>query len=1058
MSGMTENILEETTLEWLSDLGWSRISGPDIAPGMPGEEREDYRQALLIDRLRDALIRINPDVPNSGIEETVRRITQVGSPDLITSNRAFHRLLTDGVDVEVTNQDSYGGVRHLKVWLLDLENIDNNDWAALNQYTVIEDNRNRRADAALFVNGLPLAILELKNPGDENATVKHAFNQIQTYKNDVPSLFVTNELLVISDGIKARCGTITSGWDRFMPWRTIDGKSVAPKGTPELETTIRGLFSRRVFLDYILNFVVFEDDGSKIIKKAAAYHQYWAVNKALACTLSACGIEADAAKLIGRFPEEGPLQVAEAPSHYGKGTDHFGAKRIGVIWHTQGSGKSLSMTFFAGKVIRHPAMNNPTLVVITDRNDLDDQLFGTFAGCKDLLRQSPVQAGSRAHLRDLLKVASGGVVFATIQKFMPDQKSDAYPLLSDRSNIVVIADEAHRSQYDFIDGFARHLHDALPKASFIGFTGTPIEREDRSTPAVFGEYIDKYDILRAVEDGATVPIYYENRLVQIELADSEKPHIDPEFEAITEDIEETGKQKLRTKWAALEAMVGAEGRISLLAEDLVAHFDKRLDTMDGKTMVVCMSRRIAVELYEAIRKLRPEWHTLDDRTGMMKIVMSGSASDHLDWQPHIRSKAGREALAKRFKDPGDGLKLVIVRDMWLTGFDCPSMHTMYIDKPMSGHNLMQAIARVNRVFRDKPGGLVVDYIGLADSLKRALADYTSSGGKGDAIIDQEQAVAVLLEKYEVVRDMLHGFDYQAVILGPVSKRISSITQAIEFVLGLEDGKKRYLPAVTDLGKTFALAVPHEKALNLRDEIGFFQEVRAALVKATGDEHGRTPDEMDTAIRQLVSRAVASTEVVDIFTAAGMDKPDLSILSDEFLEEVKRLPQRKLALELLKKLINDEIKKCSRKNVVQARSFAEMLEQSVRKYQNRAIETAEVIAELIHLARELREAGKRGEKLGLNEDEVAFYDALADNDSAIQVMGDDKLKMLAMELVLRVRQSVTIDWMLRENSRAQIRVLVKRILRQFGYPPDMEKKATELVLEQAEVLCKEWAAS
>ncbi len=1059
MNILNESVLENVCLEWLAELGWMVLHGPDLAPGMPGQEREDYRQIFLLDRLRNALTAINPDVPSVGIEEALRRILAVSGPDIVSNNRTFHRLLTDGVDVEVPSLDGYGGSRHLKVWLLDLEEIDNNDWVALNQYTVIEDNKNRRADVVVFVNGLPLSILELKNPGDENATIKHAFNQLQTYKKDIPSLFTGNELLVISDGIQSRCGTITSGWDRFMPWRTIDGESVAPKGMPELETTIRGLFERRVFLDYILNFVVFEDDGAKIIKKSAAYHQYWAVNKALGCTLSACGIDAEASRLFGRFPaESNPWQVAEPMVHYGKGTPHFGGKRIGVVWHTQGSGKSLSMTFYAGKVIRHPNMNNPTLLVITDRNDLDDQLFGTFAGCKDLLRQSPVQAGSRAHLRELLKVASGGVVFTTIQKFMPDQKGDVHPLLSDRANIVVIADEAHRSQYDFIDGFARHLHDALPHASFIGFTGTPIESDDRSTPAVFGEYIDKYDILRAVEDGATVPIYYENRLARIELVESEKPRIDPEFEEITEGEEETGRQKLRSKWAALEAMVGAEKRIALVAEDLVAHFETRLEAMDGKAMIVCMSRRIAVDTYQAIRKLRPDWHADDDTAGKMKIVMSGSASDHMDWQPHIRNKAGREALAKRFKDPADELKLVIVRDMWLTGFDCPSMHTMYIDKPMSGHNLMQAIARVNRVFRDKPGGLVVDYIGLADSLKRALANYTASGGRGDATIDQEQALVVFLEKYEIVRDMLHGFDYRSVVSGPASGRIVALTRAMEYVLALEDGKKRYLPAVSTLTKAFALAVPNPKALALRDEVGFFQELRTALVKTTGDEHGKSPDEMESAIRQLVSRAVASTEVIDIFAAAGMEKPDISIMSDEFLEEVQALPQRNLALELLKKLINDEIRSRSKKNVVQARSFAEMLEQSVRKYQNRAIETAEVIQELIRLAKELREAGKRGETLGLNEDEVAFYDALADNGSATQVMGDEKLKMLAMELVLRVRQSVTIDWTLRENARAQIRVLVKRILRQFGYPPDMEKKATELVLEQAEVLCKAWAVS
>ncbi|RJP89641.1 MAG: type I restriction endonuclease subunit R [Desulfobacteraceae bacterium] len=1064
MTAITENILEETCLGWLAELGWSILNGPNLAPGMPGAEREDYRQVLLTGRLRNALARINPDVPESGIEEAVRRIAGVGSPDLITSNRAFHRFLTDGIDVEVIGNNSsvknypstFECARHLKVWLLDLENIANNDWLALNQYTVVEDNKNRRADVVLFVNGIPLAVVELKNPGDENATIQHAFNQFQTYKADIPSLFVFNELLVISDGIRSRCGTLTSGWDRFMPWRTIDGESIAPLSIPALEITIRGLFAHRVFLDYILNFAVFEDDGAKILKKSAAYHQYWAVNKALACTLSACGIDAKAEKLIGRFPEEGPMQVAEVPAGFGRGTDHFGNKRIGVIWHTQGSGKSLSMTFYAGKVIRHPAMNNPTLVVITDRNDLDDQLFGTFAGCKELLRQSPVQAGSRAHLRELLKVASGGVVFATIQKFMPDQKGDVYPLLSHRSNIVVMADEAHRSQYDFIDGFARHLHDALPNASFIGFTGTPIETEDRSTPAVFGDYIDKYDILRAVEDGATVPIYYENRLARIELVEAEKPYIDPEFEEITEGEEESGKQKLRTKWAALEAMVGAGKRLGLVAADLVEHFEKRLAVMDGKALIVCMSRRIAVGMYEEIRKLRPGWHNDDDAAGMMKIVMSGSASDHPGWQAHIRNKTGREGLAKRFKNPGDDLKLVLVRDMWLTGFDCPSMHTMYIDKPMNGHSLMQAIARVNRVFRDKPGGLVVDYLGLADSLRRALVNYTDNGGKGSAAVDLEKAVMVFLERHEIVRAMLHGFDYSAVIQGPASKRIYGITQAMEFVLGLEDGKKRYLHGVTTLSKAFALAVPHEKALIFRDEVGFFQEVRAALVKATGDEHGKTPDEMESAIRQLVSRAVASTEVVDIFTAAGMEKPDISILSDEFLEEVNSLPQRNLALELLKKLINDEIKVRSRKNVVQARSFAQMLEQAVRKYQNRAIETAEVIKELIRLAKEMRDAGKRGEKLGMTEDEVAFYDALAENGSAVSVMGDDKLKMLAMELVLRVRQSLTIDWTLRENARAQIRVLVKRILRQFGYPPDMEKKATELVLEQAEVLCREWA--
>lgn len=1033
MRKITENVLEEACLSWFSELGWSILHGPDIAPNLPDAEREDYKKVFLMGRLREALTRINPDVSEIGVEEAIRKIAISISPDPVVNNRHFHRFLTDGVDIEVQSTDEQAGVEYPKVWLIDFENTDNNDWVALNQFTVIEDNRNHRADIVVFVNGIPLAVLELKNPADEATTIKSAFNQLETYKKYIPSLFTTNEVNIISDGILARCGTLTSGIDRFMPWRTIDGNDIASKGSLELEVLIRGMFNKELFLDYISNFIIFEDDGAKVIKKAAAYHQYWAVNKALTFTLSACGIEE---------------QAIQQPNHFGK-------QRIGVVWHTQGSGKSLSMTFYSGKVIRHPKMDNPTLVIITDRNDLDEQLFDTFAACKDLLRQTPKRAGNRSELRELLKVASGGIVFSTIQKFMPDQKGDVHPLLSDRKNIVVIADEAHRSQYDFIDGFARHLHDALPNASFIGFTGTPIERDDRSTPAVFGNYIDKYDILRAVEDGATVPIYYESRLARIELKEDEKPKLDPAFEEITEGEEETGKQKLRTKWATLEGMVGAEKRINLVAKDLVEHFEKRLNVLDGKAMIVCMSRRIAIELYEAIRKLRPEWHSKDDAKGFIKIVMSGSASDHLDWQDHIRNKSGREALAARFKDPKDELKIVIVRDMWLTGFDCPCMHTMYLDKPMGGHNLMQAIARVNRVFHDKPGGLVVDYLGLADSLKRALADYTASGGEGDAAINQEDAVAVLLEKYEIIRDMYHGFDYLTIIRGELSKRLTGIAQAMEYILSLEDGKKRYLQTVSELTKAFALSVPHEKALAIRDEIGFFQEVRVALVKTTGDETGRTPDMIDSAIKQLVSRAVSSTEVVDIFAAAGLEKADISILSDEFLEEVRSLPQRNLALELLRKLINDEIKMRSRKNIVQARSFSEMLEQSIRKYQNRAIETAEVIQELIRIAKELREAQKHGESLGLNEDEAAFYDALADNGSARKVMGDDKLKFLAQELIKKVRQSVSIDWTLRENARAQIRVMVKRILRKYGYPPDMEKRATDLVIEQAELLCKEW---
>ena len=1065
MNALTEAELEQTALQWLAGLGWGTAFGPDIGPEGTHPERRDYGQVVLTGRLRDALARINPALPPAALDDALGQLTRSESPSLIENNRCFHRLLTDGVDVSYVRQ---GREVHDKVWLLDLDDLANNDWLAVNQFTVIEDRRNRRPDIVLFVNGLPLVVVELKNPADENATLRHAFNQLQTYESDIPSLFAYNELLVIADGLAARAGTLTSGWDRFMPWRTIDGTDLYREPgnekqsdgilQPSLETVIKGVFEPRRFLDLALNFVVFEDDGVHIAKKAAAYHQFHAVNKALECTLSACGIDADPHLLFARFPamdEKNPFALREARPHYGPESDHFGNRKIGVIWHTQGSGKSLLMVFFAGKVIRHPAMENPTLVVITDRNDLDDQLFGTFSACRDLLRQTPVQAESREHLRHLLTVPAGGVIFTTIQKFFPEVKGGRYPQLSDRRNIVVIADEAHRSQYDFIDGFARHMHDALPNASFIGFTGTPIERDDRSTPAVFGDYIDKYDILRAVEDEFTVPIYYEGRLAKLELREEEKPRIDPEFEEITEGEEESEKQRLRTKWAALEAMVGAEKRIALVAEDLVEHFENRLAALDGKGMIVAMSRRIAVDLYNAIVKLRPEWHSDDDVQGVIKVVMSGSASDRLEWQPHIRNKSRREALAKRFKDPDDLLKLVIVRDMWLTGFDCPAMHTMYVDKPMRGHGLMQAIARVNRVFKDKPGGLVVDYLGLADQLKQALATYTEAGGRGKAAIDQDEAVAVMQEKYEVVRAMYHGFDYAPLLEAPPAQRMAGIAAAMDHILQLEDGKKRYLTAVTALSKAFALAVPHETALAIRDEVGFFQEVRAGLAKATVAGDGKTPDELDSAIRQLVSRAVSSDEVIDIFAAAGLKKPDISILSDDFLQEVRQLPHRNLAVELLRKLLHDEIKARGRKNVVQARSFAEMLERAIRKYQNRAIEAAQVIEELIHLAHEMREAQQRGEELGLSEDEIAFYDALEVNDSAVQVLGDETLKTIAQELVRAVRRSVTIDWEVRENARAQIRVIVKRILRRYGYPPDKQEKATQTVLEQAEVLCQDW---
>jgi type I restriction enzyme R subunit len=867
--------------------------------------------------------------------------------------------------------------------------------------------------------------MELKNAADEDTTLRGAFNQLQTYKYAVPSLLVPNALLVISDGVFARVGTLTADWERFMPWRTIDGRDLAPKGSAELEVLLRGVLAKERLLDLIQNFLVFEVDGASITKKLAGYHQFHAVNKAVTCTVKAASPKGD--------------------------------RRVGVIWHTQGSGKSLTMAFYAGKIIRHPAMANPTLVVLTDRNDLDDQLHGTFGLAHELLRQKPVQSNDRPHLRELLKVASGGVIFTTIQKFLPEKKGDKYPLLSDRRNIVVIADEAHRSQYDFIDGFARHLRDALPNASFIGFTGTPIEASDKSTPAVFGNYIDVYDIQRAVEDGATVRIYYEGRLAKIELNDAERPKLDPTFEEITEGEEASVKEKLKTKWARLEAMVGTEKRVNLIAKDIVEHFEKRLEAMDGKAMIVGMSRRICVDLYKAIIKLRPAWHNDDDAQGAIKIVMTGDATDPLEWQPHIRNKTRREELAKRFKNAPNPLKLVIVRDMWLTGFDAPCLHTMYVDKPMRGHGLMQAIARVNRVFRDKPGGLVVDYLGLADQLKKALADYTE-GDRHEAAVLQEEAVEVLREKYEVVCGFYHGFDYSPFFTSAPAHRLSLLPAAMEHVLAQDDGKERYLKTVVELSKAFALSVPHQYALSIRDEVGFFQAVRAAIAKIAivpgGDQ---TQADIEAAVRQMVSKAVSSEKVIDIFSAAGLEKPDLSILSDEFLAEVKGLPHKNVALETLRKLLNDEIKTRSRRNLVQSRSFAEMLEKTIKLYQNRSIETAEVITRLIELAKDMRAAQKRGEDLGLSDEEVAFYDALETNDSAVQVLGDQTLRTIARELVDTVRRNTTIDWTMKESAKAKLRVLVKRILKKYGYPPDKQEKATQTVLQQAELLCRDWAA-
>ena len=1043
MTSLTEADVEQAALDWLSALGWRVAHGPDSAPDTPGAERGDYSEVVLERRLRDGLAALNRGLPADALDSAFRKLKRPEGPSLEARNRAFHRMLVNGVEIEYRDAESRVVGGQIKV--VDFEQPANNDWLAVNQFSVTDNRNTRRPDVVLFVNGLPLGVIELKNPADEDATIYTAWNQLQTYKSELHTLFAMNEALVVSDGIEARLGTLTAGWEWFKPWRTDSGEMLAAEHLTELQVLLQGVFEPRRFLAMVRDFIVFEDYGGALSKKMAGYHQFQAVDVAVWETLRAAVPEAlaDARRKhyeLGHRPGGDP-----------------GDRRIGVVWHTQGAGKSLTMAFYAGAIIRELAMENPTIVVLTDRNDLDDQLFGIFARCQDLLRQPPVQAQDRPDLRRKLSVNAGGVVFTTIQKFYPEEKGDTHPTLSNRRNIVVIADEAHRSQYDFIDGFARHMRDALPNASFIGFTGTPIELQDANTRAVFGDYISVYDIQRSVEDRATVPIYYEGRLAKLELDEDLRPRIDPDFEEATEGEEIERKEKLKTKWAQLEAVVGAEQRVKQIAEDIVNHFEQRLAALDGKAMVVCMSRRICIDLYRELVRLRPAWHHDDDAEGIVKVVMTGAASDPVDWQPHIRNKARREELAKRFRDPTDSLRIVLVRDMWLTGFDAPSLHTMYVDKPMRGHGLMQAIARVNRVFKDKPGGLVVDYLGLAQDLKKALATYTESGGEGKTALDQEQAVAVMQEKYDVCRGLFHGFDWSLWTTGTAPQRLGLLPAAQEHILAQEDGKERCLNAVRELSQAFALSVPHDETTRIRDDVGFFQAVRAALSKRAAGE-ARPEEVLDLAVRQIISQAVAAEGVVDIFAAAGLEKPDISVLSEEFLAEVKGMRHRNLAVELLEKLLKGEVSTRRRKNVVQARSFAEMLEKTLRRYQNRAIEAAQVIEELIALARDMREANARGEKLGLSEDELAFYDALETNDSAVRVLGDETLRDIARELVDAVQRNVTIDWTMRENVRANLRRLVRRILRKHGYPPDKQQKATLTVLEQAEVLSEGWAVA
>ncbi len=1070
MKPITEDKIESFTIEQLQQSGWEYVHGVSIAPGGENQERETYEQVILVGRLKAAITRLNPNIPENYREQAVQKVLRIWSPDLLHNNETFHQLLVEKVRIPY-QQDGYE--RSHEVALVDFGNIGNNQFLAVNQYTIVENNQNKRPDVLLFVNGIPLVVIELKNAADEQATLRKAFDQVQTYKATIPGLFTFNSICVISDGMECKAGSVTAGFSRYMAWKTADGRKEASRFKPQLETLLTGMLNPATLLDLVRNFIVFEKTKkeepktgiTQVVteKKLAAYHQYYAVNKAVQSAFQASGIHGD--------------------------------KRGGVVWHTQGSGKSLSMVFFAGKLIVSPEMQNPTIVVLTDRNDLDDQLFGTFAAARQLLRQEPMQAESRDQLKELLKVASGGIVFTTIQKFLPQDGATTYDTLSERRNIVVIADEAHRTQYGFeaklLDekdavtkevigkriayGFAKYMRDALPNATYIGFTGTPIEGTDVNTPAVFGQYVDVYDIAQAVADGATVRIYYESRLAKVNLDEEGKRLIREFDDELEQDEEVTEKQKAKVKWTKLEAIVGNTDRVKNLARDIVTHFEVRQSVFDGKALVVAMSRRIAVDLYNEIIRIRPGWHDDDPSKGIIKVVMTSSSADGPVISKHHTTKQQRKNLSDRMKDPADPLKIVIVRDMWLTGFDVPCLHTMYIDKPMRGHTLMQAIARVNRVFRDKPGGLVVDYLGIASDLKKALSFYSDSGGKGDPALSQEQAVAAMVEKMEVLQQMFAEdsstrkdilveepeayyknslkFNYRRFFSVDAREKLSIILQAEEHILGLNEGKERFTREVSLLSQAFALSVPQEKAMEIKDEVAFFQAVRSRLVKFEGTGNGKSDIEIETAIKQIVDEALSSDTVIDIFDAAGIKKPDISILSDEFLLDVKGMKHQNLALELLKKILNDEIKTRAKTNLVKSRALLEMLESSIKRYQNNLLSTAEIIQELINIAKEIKAADAEGERLGLTTDEVAFYNALETNDSAVAVLGDITLREIAREIAEKVQANATIDWTIRESARARLMVIVKRTLTKYGYPPDKQQKAIDTVLKQAELMAE-----
>ncbi len=1039
MRKFVESDLEQAALEWFEELGYEIVFGPDIAPDGDFAERKGFDEVILKERLFESMEKVNVSLSRESIEEAIRQISLLNNPSLLRLNQSFYHWLVHGIDVSVRQMD--GSFKVEKAYLVDFENPQNNQFMIANQFSVEEHGVTKRPDLIIFVNGLPIAVFELKSASQEGVDLSHAYRQLETYKKTIPSLFTTNAFLVISDGINAKAGTLSSNEERFMMWRTIDGEGVAPTQFPQLEVLIKGIFPYHRILDILNNFILFQADASETVKILAGYHQYHAVNKAVVQTVRA--------------------------------TREGGDRRVGVIWHTQGSGKSLSMVFYVGKLVTHRQLDNPTIVVITDRNDLDDQLFGTFLKCKDILRNTPQQAENRGHLTTLLNQReSGGIIFTTIQKFSPEESGDSAVVLTERKNVIVIADEAHRSQYGFaaevvkglhqneVDikyGYAKYLRDSLPNASYIGFTGTPIELSDKSTQAVFGDYIDVYDMTRAVEDGTTVKIYYESRITKLELPENLKPKVDDEYEEITEYQEATQKEQLKSKWARLEAVVGAESRVKVIAKDIVNHFelrDKAQEYEGGKALIVAMSRRIAVELFNAICEIRPDWASDELTKGKVKIVMTGSSSDPLEWQDYIGNKATRETLAKRFKDKDDELKLVIVRDMWLTGFDVPSLHTLYIDKPMSGHNLMQAIARVNRVFKEKQGGLVVDYIGIAENLKNALAQYTQPDRERTGV-DPNVAADILLEKIDLIRELLHGHDTSLFYTGKSSEKIRVITSTMDFVLGLkEERKKDYIQLVTELTKAYALCATTETADSLNVEVGFHKAVKAAIIKLMGDDsQKKTVGQLDFELNQLISKSISSDEVVDILQSVGLSKPDISILSDEFLEEVRNLNQKNLAVELLNRLLAGKIKSFARHNLVNSKKFSEMLTETLIKYQNRAIETTIVIQELIALAKQISEAQHRGQTIGLSEDELAFYDALADNESAREVMSTDILKQIAIELTSSLKNNMSVDWTVRESVQAKMRLTIKKLLKKYDYPPDKTSKAIETVLEQAKLMAQ-----